>query len=107
MKEIYLWNYLHFKKNVALFFPLCFRNHSKAWFGRCFRDPLVSLSVAGLRFDYSEHCQAEPRFFFQQEDSTTSVSDLFQSSDVLTEYFSPCIHLYFPLQQLVPITYVL
>lgn len=66
----------------------------------------ISLAVAGLRFDYSGHYQAEPQifFFFQQEDSTTSLSNLFQSSVVLTEYFHPYIHLYFPLQQLVPIT---
>lgn len=46
-------------------------------------------------------------FFFQQEDSTISLSILFQSPVALTEYFPSYIHLYFLLQQLVPITSVL
>lgn len=45
--------------------------------------------------------------FFQQEDSTISLSILFQSPVALTEYFPSYIHLYFLLQQLVPITSVL
>lgn len=92
---------------LLYFFPFALGTTAKHGLEGASGDHLVSLSVAGLRFDYSEHCQAEPQFFFQQEDSTTSLSNLFQSSDVLTEYFSPCIHLYFLLQQLVPITYVL
>lgn len=62
-----MWNYLHFKENVAFLYPLPFRTGigttAKHGLEGISGDHLVSLSVAGLRFYYSGHYQAEPQFF--------------------------------------------